>query len=194
MSHWLRSLWNSTRHTCLSRVGHAKNKFVGTQLFPLCGVEESLFRGFHVGGGDPLTRAKKTAAVLLFASDSPIADIETELMQHMRNASAAGPIRSISARTRDVVDAVATICRVRGHELPDEVGLSNLGVRLEIGLPSRIGTVAAILGARLSGVEYLRLLAEGMDTIAALRSAGRTLRSIVGDDRAEQILRLIADP
>ncbi len=94
------------------------------------GVDEALLRGLHVGGGNPLTRAKKAAAVLLFASDSPIANIEAELMQHMRNTAAAGPIRSVSARTRDVIDAVATICRVRGYELADEGGLSNLGVRL----------------------------------------------------------------
>jgi helicase len=111
-----------------------------------------------------------------------------------RNTAAAGPIRSVAARTRDVIDAVATICRVRGYQLPDEVGLSNLGIRLEIGLPSRIGAVAAILGARLSRVEYLKLLAEGLDTIAALQTAGDPLRSILSDDRAEQVLQWIADP
>ncbi|WP_322858193.1 DEAD/DEAH box helicase [Mycobacterium europaeum] len=158
------------------------------------GVSGALLRGLHVGGGDPLTRAKKVAAVLLFASDSPMVDIEAELMRHMRNTNAAGPIRSVAARTRDVIDAVATICRVRGYQLPDEVGLSNLGVRLEIGLPSRIGTVAAVLGARLSRVEYLKLLAEGLDTVADLQTAGDALHNILGDDRAEQVLQWIADP
>ncbi|MBV5246632.1 DEAD/DEAH box helicase [Mycolicibacterium sp. PAM1] len=158
------------------------------------GVDEALLRGLHVGGGDPLTRAKKAAAVLLFASDSPIASIEAELMQHMRNTAVAGPIRSVAARTRDVIDAVATICRVRGYKFADEVGSSNLGVRLEIGLPSRIGGVAAELGTRLSRVEYLKLLAEGLETIAALQTAGDALRNILGDERAEQVLQWIADP
>ncbi len=158
------------------------------------GVTGQLLRGFHVGGGDPLARAKKAAAVLRFASDSPIANIEAELMQHMRNAAAAGPIRSVAARTRDVIDAVATVCRVRGYQLPDDTALSSLGVRLEIGLPSRMGPLASVLGARLSRVEYLELLAGGIDSVESMRTAEDSLPSVLGTDRAEQVMQWIHDP
>jgi helicase len=132
--------------------------------------------------------------VLRFASDSPIANIEAELMQHMRNTAAAGPIRSVAARTRDVVDAVATVCRVRGYQLPDDTALSSLGVRLEIGLPSQIGPLASVLGARLSRVEYLELLAGGIDSVESMRTAEDSLPSVLGTDRAEQVMRWIQDP
>jgi helicase len=155
------------------------------------GVNHAFLNGLHVGGGDPLARAKKAVAALRFASESPIADIEAELMQHMRSAAAAGPIRAVAGRTRDVVDAVATICRVRGYQLPDVRALSNLGTRLEIGLPAQIGDLAVLFGARLSRVQYLELHAKGLHTPEALTNADEEIRVILGEGLAAEIRQAV---
>jgi hypothetical protein len=157
------------------------------------GVSDSLMRAFHVGGGDPLGRSKKTAATLLFMSDLPMENIEAILMQHMPNRAAAGPIRSVAARTRDVIDAVATVCRVRGYQLPDEAVLSYLGVRLEIGLPVQIGELALHLGSRLTRAHYLALVGRGITSIEALGDAGELLNDLVGEAVAEQIRLTLPD-
>jgi helicase len=112
-------------------------------------------------------------------------------MQHMPNRAAAGPIRSVAARTRDVIDAVTTICRVRGCQLPNEGILSDLGVRLEIGLPPQIGNLALQLGARLTRAQYLALVGRGLTSLEALEGAGESLNALVGDDLAHQIHQLI---
>ena len=51
--------------------------------------------------GDMTPRSKKAAAAFLFATAEPMADIEATLMQHVRDRSAAGPIRQVANRTRD---------------------------------------------------------------------------------------------
>ncbi|OBH00095.1 hypothetical protein A9X04_28700 [Mycobacterium sp. E3247] len=155
------------------------------------GVSASLPQGFHVGGGDPLSRSKKAVAALMFASDLPMANIESILMQHMPNRAAAGPVRAVAARTRDVIDAVATICRVRGYQVPDERALSHLGVRLEIGLPPQIGNLALQIGTRLARVHYLALVSKGLTSYEKIQDAGETLKELVGDDLAQEIHLLL---
>ena len=168
-----------------------QEQFRWPQSVTSMGVNGSLMRGFHVGGGDPLSRLKKTAAVLLFMSDLPMTRIESILMQHLPSRAAAGPVRSVAARTRDVIDAVISICRVRGHQLPDEATLSQLGVRLEIGLPTEMGDVALQLGARLTRAQYLALASEGLTSFEALSDGAGELSSLIGDDLAQEILQLI---
>lgn len=157
------------------------------------GASYQLLNGFHVGGGDALARAKKTAAVLLFVSELPIADIEAQLMQHMRGGAAAGPIRAVSARVRDVIDAVATTCRVRGYQIPDQAAMSQLGVRLEIGLPARMGNLAEQLGVRLTRGQYLELLRRGLTTAEDLLARVDELRALFGDELTEELQRILQD-
>jgi helicase len=159
------------------------------QTLRMLGVQPSLLRGLHVGGGVALSRAKRAAAALRFASSMPMASIELDLMQHMRDRSAAGPIRAVAARTRDVIDAVATICRVRGATFTDENRIAQMGVRLEIGLPAEIGTLASQLGTALARVGYLDLLNKGISTAEQISAlSDEELGSIIGDETA-QIVR-----
>ncbi|MCV7251621.1 DEAD/DEAH box helicase [Mycobacterium hackensackense] len=168
-----------------------QEQFRWPQSVASMGVNGSLMRGFHVGGGEPLSRSKKTAAALLFMSDLPMTNIESILMQHLPNRAAAGPVRSVAARTRDVIDAVITICRVRGYQLADEATLAHLGVRLEIGLPPQMGEVALQLGARLTRAQYLVLAGRGLTSFEAIGNGANDLSSLVGDDLAQEILQLI---
>jgi helicase len=164
-----------------------KEQFRWPQTAIEMGVNGSLLQGLHVGGGNLLSRSKKAVAALMFASDLPMARIESILMQHMPNRAAAGPVRAVAARTRDVIDAVATICRVRGYQLPDEKTLSQLGVRLEIGLPPQIGDLAIQFGSRLTRVQYLALLSRDLTSSEAIEAADDILEELVGKDLAQQI-------
>ena len=138
--------------------------------------------GLDGGGVWVDARAKKAAAALRLASSLPMASIEFDLMQHLPNRSAAGPIRSAAARTRDVIDAVATICRVRGVTFANEDRVTQLGIRLEVGLPPELGPLAAELGSAIIRVDYLNLLSRGISTTDQIRSLpDEQLNEILGD-------------
>lgn len=158
------------------------------------GAQPGLLNALHVGGGITLSRAKKAAAALRFASSMPMASIEFDLMQHMRDRSAAGPIRAVAGRCRDVIEAVATICRVRGANLADEDRIAQIGVRLEIGLPAELGALAAQLGTSLTRVDYLSLLNAGISTVDQIRSLpDEELKRIIGDESA-LLVRQVLEP
>jgi hypothetical protein len=156
------------------------------------GVQPRLLNGLHVGGGVAVTRAKRAAVALLFASPAPMALIETEVMQHLPDNSAAGPVRSVAARTRDVLEAVATICRVHGATFVDENRVSQMGVRLEIGLPGELGALAAELGTALTRAEYLSLLSHGISSADQIRSlSDEELFPLVGNQTAQRMRKVL---
>jgi helicase len=147
-----------------------------------------LLNGLHVGGGIALSRAKKAAAALRFASSMPMASIEFDLMQHMRDRSVAGPIRAVAGRIRDVIEAVITICRVRGAIFAEEDRVGQIGVRLEIGLPAELGSLASQLGTSLTRTSYLNLLNHGISTPDQIRSlSDEELDAIVGSEAAKLV-------
>lgn len=152
------------------------------QTLATLGVQPGLMQGLHVGGGNALARAKRAAAALRFASAMPMSSIEAELMQHLRERAAAGPIRAVASRTRDVIDTVATICRVRGRTFGDEDAVEALGIRLEIGLPAQLAALAGEVGAVLSRANYLDLLASGLADAASIQAASdEQLGTVLGD-------------
>lgn len=126
------------------------------------GAARPMVDRLHVGGGIVLARQKRAAATLLFASDTPMDVIERQLTQHLPTRTASGPVRAVAGRTRDVLDAVIGICRVRGFDVQDEREVDQLAVRLEIGLPDVLGGLATIAGRSLTRGEYLDLLRAGV--------------------------------
>jgi hypothetical protein len=150
------------------------------------GVPRQLLQGLHVGGGSTVKRAKKAAACLLLTTTRPFADIEQDLLQHTPENSAVGPIRQVSARTRDVIDAVANIALFYGKRFSDEDAIDDLALQLELGLPRQCVTIARKMGASLSRGDYLALLSAGViDWRTASDSPIEQLRELVDVAKAE---------
>lgn len=156
------------------------------------GAQSNLMNGLHVGGGIAVSRAKRAAGALLFASSMSMASIETELMRHLPDNSVAGPVRSVASRTRDVIQAVATICRVYGVVFADENRVAQMGIRLEIGLPHELGSLASQLGSSLTRVEYLDLLDQSVITADQIRSLSvEGLAKIIGEEAARSVHKIL---
>lgn len=99
------------------------------------GVPAQLVQGLHVGGGSPVVRAKRAAACLLLNTSAPFSTIEAQPLQQTPERSAAGPIRQVASRTRDVIGVVANIATYYGRTLSDDSAVDDLALQLEIGLP-----------------------------------------------------------
>ncbi|HQZ35397.1 MAG TPA: helicase-related protein, partial [Ilumatobacteraceae bacterium] len=152
------------------------------------GAHSALQQGLHVGGGDSFMRTKRAVAVLLFISANPMAAIEQELLQHSRDRSASGPIRSVAARTRDVIDAVCRIAEFSGRSVDSGALNQEIGVRLEIGLPAEIAELAQLLGALLSRGEYLALLSSGLTTGDRLLADSLLVEQQLGPSQTQRVL------
>jgi replicative superfamily II helicase len=162
------------------------------QTLAQLGAQRGLLQGLHVGGGDAVARAKRAAACMRFASATPLSQIEAELMQHLRDRSAAGPIRAVAGRTRDVIDAVATICRVRGCQMASEEEVDALAIRLELGLPADVAGLASRLGSTLTRANYLDLRAAGLLTEEnVLNASSAVLEEILGLPTAEAVKAIL---
>ncbi|MPZ63584.1 MAG: DEAD/DEAH box helicase [Propionibacteriales bacterium] len=156
------------------------------------GAAGSLVQRLHVGGGVVVARQKRAAAALLFASATPMDAIEREITRHLWGRAASGPVRAVAGRTRDVLDAVIGICRVRGLGVQDEQAVDQLAVRLEIGLPDAIAGLADVIGRNLTRGEYLDLLAAGVaspDEVMDLPV--EQLAEILSPATARALLRLL---
>lgn len=109
-------------------------------------------------------RIKRAVATLLYLSSTPMAQIERELLQHYRDNSASGPIRAVSTRTRDVIDAVCRIAEFSGHSVAGDAQSDDIGVRLEIGLPAELTSLGQAAGNLITRGQYLALQAAGLSS------------------------------
>ena len=160
------------------------------QMLMHLGTPPQLLRGLHVGGGTPVVRAKRAAACLLFISPTPLADIEARLLQHTPDRSAAGPIRQVAARTRDVIDVVANIATYYGKTLTDARAVDDLSLQLELGIPREALPLARSIGAQLTRGDYLALLRMGVVDWSSVASAEQEpLVSILGQAKADLLVR-----
>jgi hypothetical protein len=123
----------------------------------------------------------------------PFADLESHLLQHVPDSSAAGPIRQVAGRTRDVIDAVAHIAQFHGRRLPADWNSAATSVQLELGLPREMTEVGQRLGNLLSRGQYLSLMRAGITTVNALRADTPRLESMVGPDGSARILTALTD-
>jgi len=118
------------------------------------------------------SRAKKAAACLLWISGRPISEIE-KVMTQFGGAfdGAAGPIRSVSARTCDLLPSVARVASIlhTGIDLGSRV--TRLLTRLEVGVPAAAVEIAQFAGSRLSRGDYQQLIKANLNTAAAVEAA-----------------------
>ena len=134
------------------------------------GVQRAIVNSLHIGGGNATMRAKRAAAALYYISATPIRDAEVHLLQHVRENSASGAIRTIAGRSRDVLDAVATVASLRAGldcaEIADE-----LAIRLEFGIPVEMVALADAYGAGLTRGDYLALHRAGLLDVGAIEAS-----------------------
>jgi hypothetical protein len=154
------------------------------------GTSPGLVNALHVGGTDPFSATKRAVACLLFISSRPLAEIERILLQHTRDRAAAGNIRGVASRTRDVIDAVFQVAILNGRTVSDSLSSDDLGVRLELGLPFELVPLAQDLGADANRGEYLALLGAGVTETNQVISLGvEGLTPVLGKAAAQRVIR-----
>lgn len=157
------------------------------------GVNRGIVQSLHVGGTDPFDAMKRAVACLLMMTSHPLAEVESHLLQHTRDRSAAGNIRQVTSRTRDVIDAVTQVATLQGRSVIEGLTTDDLGLQLEIGLPNEAIPLARVLGADLGRGTYLALLSSGigsMDQLGELETDG--LKATVGETATRTILQRLA--
>ncbi|MBL8792391.1 MAG: DEAD/DEAH box helicase [Planctomycetia bacterium] len=130
-------------------------------------------------------RAKKAAACLFWISMMPMADIERALTQHGgKNDGAAGPVRAVASRTRDLLPAVGRVAAFLHPETALADRVARLLVRLELGVAGDAVAIARHTGVRLTRGDYQDLVKAGLTTAAAIDAAGEeVLLACVGGDQ-----------
>ncbi len=158
------------------------------------GVPRQLLQGLHTGGGVAVVREKRAAACLLFMSALPMAEVEAQLLQHTPDRSAAGPIRQVAARTRDVIGVVANIATYYGKTLSDDAAVDDLMLQLEVGVPRNVLTLTRELGVELTRGDYLALLNAGIVDWEHVDAAEEeTLVNLVGPPKGGLLKRAAAE-
>jgi len=139
------------------------------------GIPESVLRSIQRFAREkhfPTLRAKKAAACLMWITGMPMAQIESSLTQFGGSfGGAAGPMRSVKARTCDLLSTVARIAELLMKDLDLGTRVERLLTRLEIGVPSSAVDLARLLGDRISRGDYLRMMSKGIGTPEALQAA-----------------------
>ncbi|KKX47290.1 hypothetical protein L950_0227330 [Sphingobacterium sp. IITKGP-BTPF85] len=116
-----------------------------------------------------------------------LVEMEALLMQHSRDSSAAGAIRSVVSRVCDILPTVSAIAEILHPEVNFGERVSKLLLRLELGIPSSIVELAEILGRTLNRGEYLELLKIGIINKDRFINADKqVLLSILSYDKIDE--------
>jgi hypothetical protein len=130
-------------------------------------------------------RAKKAAACLYYVSGIEMEEIE-RAMGRFGGAfdGAAGPIRSVTGRTCDVLPMIAHAAEVLHAGIDLQERVARLLLRLDLGIEGAAVDLARYTERALDRVDYRRLSRAGLTARDALASADdRTLMPLLGDDR-----------
>ena len=136
-------------------------------------------------------RAKRAVACLLWISDRPMSEIEKILTQFGGAFDgAAGPIRAVSARTCNLLPAVAQVATILHTGLDLASRVTRLLTRLDVGVPVAAVEIAQYAGSRLSRGDFQQLIKANLSTAAAVEAASDdTLIQCLGGnaERAEAV-------
>jgi hypothetical protein len=116
-------------------------------------------------------RAKKAAACLLWVSDLSMTKIEEILTQFGRKDGAAGPVRSVAARTFDLLHTVIRVAEILHPQLTIKDGGKRLLTRIEVGAPAAVIHIAEHLGSKLGRGDYLALMRSKILTMEEIDAA-----------------------
>ncbi|KRQ93041.1 DEAD/DEAH box helicase [Bradyrhizobium valentinum] len=140
-------------------------------------------------------RAKKSVACLLFVSGRAMNEIERLLTQFGGAfGGAAGPIRSVAARTCDLMPVAARVAEILHPTLDLGNRVGRLAIRLTYGIPSAAVDLAQLAGADLLRGDYCRLASAHLcepDQISAA-SDEQLLTCLDKDKRKLQLVRDVA--
>ena len=130
-------------------------------------------------------RAKKAVACLLFVSGREMVEIERILTQFGGAfGGAAGPIRSVAARTCDVLPTTARVAEILHPTLNFEDRVGRLAIRLTFGIPGAVVDLAREAGPELLRGDYCQLVAAGFGDPGSIQTIEDTqLLAYLGGDR-----------
>jgi helicase len=140
-------------------------------------------------------RAKKAVACLLFVSGRPMNEIEGIVTQFGGGfGGAAGPIRSVSARTCDLMPVAARVAEILHPTLDLGDRVSRLAVRLTHGVPAAAVDLAKLGGADLLRGDYRRLAEARLCEPEQIEAAtdGQILACVDMDRRKLALIRDLA--
>lgn len=138
-------------------------------------------------------RAKKAVACLFYVSGMPMGDIERAVSQFGGSFDgAAGPIRSVTARTIDVLPMVARAAELIHPNLQFAKRLARLLIRLDLGVQGAAVELARYAGRDLERGDYLALCHAGMAECERLETAtdADLARALNGSVTKVQLLRV----
>lgn len=106
-------------------------------------------------------RAKRAVACLLWVNGNPMSDIEYQVMRHLPNRDASGPIGGVVGRTRDVVDTILAMAGELHPTAPTAELEELLPIQLEVGIASGHARLVRA-GAELRREDFIQLTAQGL--------------------------------
>lgn len=138
-------------------------------------------------------RCKRAVSVLMWIQGTELQVMEGTLLRHQRDQDAAGAIRVVADRTRDLFPIAARVAEIMNTgQLDFGAQIEELLVRLEFGIPRELVPLARVAGNRLLRGDYLALKRSGI--LAAGNIAAKTddeLKTILHDDRKVSVLRWV---
>jgi replicative superfamily II helicase len=138
-------------------------------------IIESVLRLFAVEVREPHeqgARAKRAVAALAYVSGEPMNAIETMIQRHGGGVGgSAGNIRSIAARTSDMIGTAGRIAELLHPGLHLGERIERLQIRLTLGIPGAAVDLGREAGQQLSRGDYLALTLAGLTTPDAIQKA-----------------------
>jgi len=135
-------------------------------------------------------------ACILYVSSQKLSQIEAHLTQFGRAFDgAAGPIRSVAARTADLLPTTARVAELLHPHLNLEGRLARLVTRLTYGAPAVAADLARYAGGALLRGDYLRLAAAGLCEPESIESTddAALLACVDGDRVRLSVIREAAE-
>lgn len=121
---------------------------------------------------DQVMRHKRAVACLLFVSGQEMAQIEQTLTQFGGAfGGAAGPVRSVAARTSDLLTTATRVAQLLHPALDLEERRGRLVVRLTHGVAGEVVALAQLAGTDLRRGDYRRLAAAGLCESGPIQAA-----------------------
>jgi helicase len=114
-------------------------------------------------------RCKRLSAALMWIDGVELNRLEQSLLVHLPGDNAAGPIRAVAERTRDLIGVVARIAAlVSADRAEPRADVAGLSTRLELGIPGDLLWLASTVKRGLERGDYLALQRAGLPTFEAL--------------------------